>query len=99
MAYCQNCGANIDANVNFCSNGGTEINGTNTTNSNTQNINQQWSNTAKTVGTVAGAVVGASLLSHLFHRRRRPPMMHHHGPMGGPGGHGHGPMGGPGGRR
>lgn len=108
MAFCPNCGTNLVATTNFCPNCGTAIKEIHTHNTYNQNTNQQWSNTAKTVGTVAGAAVGVSLLNRLVHRRRRPPVMpprtgpmggsgmHGHGPMGGPGGRGHGPMGGPG---
>lgn len=94
MAYCQNCGTNLDTNPNYCPNCGAALNAVDT-----QQTNQQWSNTAKTVGTVAGAAVGATLLTGLLRRRRRHHMPPHGGHMGGPGGMGHGPMGGPGGHR
>ena len=103
MAYCQNCGTNIDGTPNFCPNCGASLNAANqqtcSNNGTNTRASSQWSNTAKTVGTVAGVAVGASLLGSLLHRRRRrhrPPMGpgpmmggHHRGPRG--------PMGGPGG--
>ena len=106
MAYCQNCGTNLDTNPNFCPNCGAALSNVTAqlVNDQQQDNARQWSDTAKTVGTVAGVAAGASLLGGLLRRRRRrPPMPPHgghmggHGPMGGHGGHG--PMGGPGGRR
>lgn len=100
MADCQYCGAALNAanNQNTASDAS----------ANTQ-ASHQWSNTAKTVGTVAGIAIGASVLGGLLRRHRhhrRPPMGPHHGMTGrhhrpghgGPG-HmgGHGPMGGSGG--
>lgn len=94
MAYCQQCGSRMDDSANFCPSCGASVNGT-TSQNNTQ-TNDQWSNTAKAVGTVAGAAVGVSLLSRLF-RPRRPPMGPHGPMMGGPhrGPHGPGGFGGP----
>ena len=100
MAYCQNCGTDLDTDPNFCPNCGTQLNEANPQQATAQEQtdNRQWSNTAKTVGTVAGLAVGASVLGGLIRRHRRRPPMHHHG--GFMGGHrGHGPMGGPGGHR
>lgn len=109
MAYCQYCGSDLGNAANFCPNCGAALNNTAAQNNGSTT---QWSDTAKTVGTVAGVAVGASLLSRMFRRpryRHGPPMgpfhgpgPHHRGP-GGPMG-GHGPMGGrgpggPGGRR
>lgn len=113
MAYCQNCGTNLDTYSNFCPNCGAALSdGTAQQAYNqAQGNNWQWSDAAKTVGTVAGVAAGASVLGSLLRRRRRrPPMPPHngpmgrhggHGPMGGHGGHGPmgGPMGGPGGHR
>lgn len=92
MPYCSSCGSNINSNVNFCPNCGAAIN-TSTNQSQTTYQNQN-SDTAKTVATVASTAVGVSLLSRMLHRPRRHGMMPppHRGPMGGP--H-HGPMGGP----
>lgn len=92
MVYCQNCGTNLDTNPNFYPNCGIALHKASAeqVNYNEQTNNRQWSNTAKTVGTIAGVAAGASLLSGLFRRhRRRPPMPPHggHGPMSGPGGH------------
>lgn len=92
MAYCQNCGATIDTNANFCPSCGAAQNGTNA-----QTQNAHHSDTAKTVATAAGTALGVSMLSRKLHRRRRPPMPPHGGMMGGPmmGGHrGRGPRGG-----
>lgn len=100
MAYCQNCGTNLDTNPNFCPNCGAQLNDAVPQQADTQQQanNRQWSNTAKTVGAVAGAAVGASVLGSLMRRhRRRPPMPPHGGHMGRH--RGHGPMGGPGGPR
>lgn len=98
MAYCQYCGASLDGSPNFCPSCGASLNGnTQNNNANTQaQSNNQWS-TAKTVGTVAGAAVGVSLLSRLFRPRppHHPPMGPHHGPHGGFGGP-RGGFGGPG---
>lgn len=89
MAYCQNCGTNLDSNPNFCPNCGAAQQASNQR----QENNAQWSDTAKTVGTVAGVAVGASLLGSILRRRRRRPPMPPHGRF--MGGHGHhGPMGG-----
>lgn len=112
MAYCQYCGTKLEDTARFCPNCGAARTGSTTQAdpaNTTAQSNAQWSNTARTVGTVAGVAVGASLLSRLFRprppRHPGPPMGPHHGPMGGPhhgpGGPvgGHGPMGGPGGRR
>lgn len=90
MAYCQNCGTGIGSAGNYCPNCGAALSSVNNTAYTFQNGN---SNTMKTAATVAGAAVGVSLLSNLFHRRHRPPM---HGPMhgmshGGPGMMGRGP--------
>lgn len=103
MAYCQHCGTNLDTNPNFCPNCGAQLNDATPDQATfqQQGNSRQWSNTAKTVGTVAGVAVGASVLGGLLRRRRRrPPMPPHGGFMGGHGRHGHGghgPMGGPGG--
>lgn len=106
MAYCQNCGAEMNDNANFCPNCGTAANGTTS-----QNTNISHTDTAKTVLTAAGTAAGITLLGSALHRRRRRHMMPPHGGMMcGPRMHGHGPggrgpgrgrrggMGGPGGR-
>lgn len=95
MAYCGNCGVQIQDTVNFCPNCGAAMN--NTTAAGTQN--SSYTGAAKTAATIAGTAVGVSLLSRLFRRRCRPPMPPHGGmmggPMRGPGGHRGGPHGGP----
>ncbi len=101
MSYCQNCGAEMSTNANFCSNCGAAANGSN---AQAQNTNQT-SDTAKTVLTAAGTAAGVSLLGSALRRRRRRYMMPPHSTMmGGPGMHGHrmhgrGGRGGPGGHR
>lgn len=106
--YCQYCGTQLAEGANFCPNCGASTSATNHNTGATAQNTQQWSDTAKTAGTVAGAVVGASVLSRLLRRRRyhhpRPPMGGpHHGPRGPMGGRPHGHMGGgphgPGGHR
>lgn len=89
MSYCSSCGAPFTDGANFCPNCGMSANGSTGGN--------RSSDAARTATTIAGTVIGASLLSSLFHRRRRhmmpPPHIHYHhrGPMGGFGGLGHGP--------
>lgn len=88
MAYCSNCGANIDAGANFCPSCGARLNSSST--------QSQSSDTSKTVATIAGTAIGVSVLSRMMHRRRRHMIMPpppHRGPMGAP--HRGGPMGGP----
>lgn len=99
MAYCQNCGTELNTNANFCPNCGMSVNGTAA-----QQNTATGSDTARTVITAAGTVAGVSILGNLLRRFRRhrfmpPPMGRPRrgpGPFGGPG-RGHGPMGGPGG--
>lgn len=95
--YCNNCGAEAAAGAKYCSSCGSALE----TNYDYENVDaaQNQTNTGKTVktvATVAGLAVGASLLGNMLHRRRRPPMPPHGGMMGGPMG---GPMGGHGPRR
>lgn len=106
MAYCQNCGVNIDENANFCPSCGASQKGS-------VSQTQQSNETAKTVATAAGTALGVSMLSGMLRGRRRRfhvspyggmcfgPLnrgpMRGHGPMGrGPrgGGRGHGRPGG-----
>ena len=94
MAYCQNCGAEMSANANFCSSCGAAVNGTAS-----PNTGAGQSDTVKTVLTAAGTAAGVSLLGNACRRRHRrymvPPMPPHGRLRGGPGMH-RGP--GPGGR-
>jgi len=74
MIYCPNCGTNLPTNANLCSNCGVKVKGKTTTN-----------NTAKIATTVAGMVIGASLLGRVLFRPRRPFIMsphqhYYHGP-------------------
>ena len=67
--YCQNCGAEILADANYCPQCGTCVNGSSKTGSTTT------SNAVKTAAAVGGVVVGVSALNNLAHRlshRRRP---------------------------
>lgn len=95
MRFCEKCGAELNDSANFCPNCGYALDGSAADNTSTY---------ADTARTVAGTMIGASILSSLFRRRRhRPPMPPHHGfghpgPMGGPGRRGPGGgRGGPGG--
>ena len=67
--YCNNCGTEITTNANFCSCCGNALN---KNAGYTENVNGQstsgMSDTAKTVATVAGVAVGASLLGCMFRR-------------------------------
>lgn len=93
--YCQNCGAEIQGNSNYCGQCGTRVGTSGTSAAN----NSASSNAAKTAATVGGVVVGAAALNRLTHRRR-PMYGPHMPPPGGPGfGGPHGPGPGRGGRR
>ena len=61
MAYCQNVGTNLDANPTFCLNCGVALNDVTAeqANQDEQIHNRQSSDTAKTLGTVAGVAAGA----------------------------------------
>ncbi len=75
MAYCPNCGSNIESG-NYCPNCGAQLNAT------------QKNSGISTAGKVVGTVVGVSALSHVLHRVTRPrrPMPPRGGPHGmGPG--------------
>lgn len=93
MAYCDNCGTNLNRNSNFCPNCGASINNYNTSSG---------AGIGKTVAGIAGAAIGLSILGNLGrHRRHAPPPpppspfghtrhisrmpIHHHGhfPIGG----------------
>lgn len=73
MANCQKCGRKLVDNVNLCPTCGVQVNDCPSSNNSTSNLTQ-------TVATIAGTVVGASVLSRLLFRRRRPFMMptYHH---------------------
>ena len=78
MAYCKNCGGELESGVNFCpycgsavANGTSTQTGTTGTADATTTGSTGFSNTAKTAAAVAGGAVGATLLSRLLRRNRR----------------------------